>query len=341
MAKKKAAADTTSAVPGVAASGAVIDNPERLNLITAAQVMYFDPDMFTVVHGFNNRAFADEFADADFLDLKQSIKDMGVLQPILFNVEEDAPTLKIGSRRLEAVKQLRAEYPDNARFATIPAIQLNGGGADNLTLLRANLAENLRRKGLSAMDRAYTMKQFVDAGMTQSRIAEEMGLSKGLVSKRLALLALPEALQRQVHEGKLDADAAYELSKKDADTQSAAVETLTADMEDAQEVPALGQPETTGNRVGRKKKKVKITRKAAKTAKVAKSAAPGKKKKLAAPADKTRSRDDVFNFFSAAARDKEVKETVRALAKVVVSFMDGRASAAKLSGVLVESTKGR
>ena len=141
-------------------------------------------------------------------------------------------------------------------------------------------------------------------------------------------------MQRRVHAGELDAEAAYNLSKASVETQEAASEALA----ETEAVPPLGQPETTGNRKG------KITRKAAKVAASAKTP-KASKKALTAASDKTRSRDDVFLFFSGLAKPAKdapkVKDAVIAIGKAVVAYMDGRASDKKLAGVLVEQTKGR
>jgi len=346
MAKRKkatSAEDVANAGAEIGVDGELITDtastPAR-NLVTDAAVMYFDPDMFTVDPAANNlRASGGTFNDPKFFKLKDSIAARGVLQPVLFNMEDDAPKLRIGFRRLEAVKQLRAENPDNPRFTTIPAVALNGG-ATALTLLMANLDENEQRKDLSALDKAHVASKLQAAGMTQQAIADVLGLkSKGQISKLLALLKLPEDLQKQVHEGKLDAEAAYQLSRKPADVQEAAGATL-AEAETV--VPELGLPETTGNRRRKKKAAKKITRKAAKAATVTKHAKTGKK--TLAAGDKTRSRDDVFGFFSTLAKpakDAKVKDAVQAIGKAVIAFMDGRAGAAKLAGVLTENTKGR
>lgn len=342
MAKKKPTVEGATDTPATGVQEtpafAYIDR----NLVTDAAVMYMDPDMLIADALLNQRAFGGTTDDQEFAELKQSVAQFGVLQPVLFNMEDEVPKLRIGFRRLEAIKQLRSEFPDNPRFTTIPAIPLNGG-ANALTLLRANLAENARRKGLSAIDKAHAMAQFAATGMTQQAIADEMGLrSKGQVSKMLTLLTLPVELQRQVHEGKLDAEAAYELSKKPAEVQEAASVSLAETSAEHAIDGSMEDAASTGTGGKKRKKRAakKITRKAAKTARVAQSAKPGKKKALVT-GDKTRSRDDVFMLFSALAKDKEVKEPVRLIAKAVIGVFDGRVSIAKFATVLKENTKGR
>jgi ParB/RepB/Spo0J family partition protein len=350
MARTKKATTDEMAIElrGPAAAEGVMGGMQARNIIADdAAAAKYDLDMFHVDPANNiGRPGVDAYNDAKFQETKESIRRLGVLQPVLFSMNGgDALDLRIGFRRFEIMRQLRAENPDDPRFLAIPAIPLDGS-ATALEMLRANLAENVQRQDLSAMGKAHIAHELQASGMTLQSIADEMGFrSKGQVSKLLTLLTLPEALQAQVHEGKLDAEAAYQLSRKPAEVQEAASETLAeGTAADAAEITEAGEVSGTSRKNAKKKTAKKITRKAAKTARVGKGKSASGRKTLAT-GDKTRSRDDVFNFFSALAKPakdaEKVKDAVGAIAKAVVGYMDGRVGDKKLAGVLAEQTKGR
>lgn len=326
-------------------AGATI--PPPMNMVATTSVDYLDPEAFVVNPPAHNlRAFGGGTADPEFKKLRDSIFERGVLQPVLYvKDDEGLPNLRVGFRRVAAVKELQAQYPGDPRFTTIPAVMLNGtngSGETSINLLRANLAENAHRKDLTAMDHAHAIEQFRIAGLKDKDIAREFGYSPGWVSKRASLLNLDADLQQQVHAGILDSEAAYILSKKPVETQKAAAATVAEETNASQKTSDAGDAASDGTAAStrRKGKKAKgrktkaVTRKTAKTAKVAKGT--GKLKKAAKPkklAKGARDRDDVHVFFSGIARDKEISAGMRKIAAAVVKFMDGGTAKAMLSAL--------
>lgn len=317
-----------------------------MTVANATETVNLDPDLLMPAPELNARFAAGTFSDKQFFELKQSIFSIGVLQPILFDVPENSsmPRVRIGSRRLEAVKQLRAEHPEDERFHTIPAIPLYTG-VEGATLLRANAEENLRRKDPTAMDHAVVIQRAIDAGMKQSEIAEVLGHNKSWVSKRLKLLKLTPELQAKVHAGELDADVAYELAGAKPEQQSAALVTLEEEQTEAVAEPVV---EPSGKDAGKGKGKAKVkkarkkktlTRTAVKNVKTAKTEKTAKGRKIVS--DSSRSRDQVFMFFSGLSKDQKAKPAVQAVAKAVVGFMDGKVSEKVLLNRLAENCKAR
>lgn len=293
------------------------------SLLTSKEIAYLDPDLFITDRSLNARAYPaaakDRYGDEEFKQLMKSIETNGVLQPVLYQLDESGqPHLRAGDRRLEAIKRLREAHPKDERFQTIPSIALNAANAP--VIIQASYDENERRRKPSAMDDAYTIKLFEESGLKGGEIAKSMGKSQGWISQRKALLKLSEELQLKVHRGELDATVAYELSKKPVETQQAAAETLHEEAaERAEATPgkkSKGKVKVTGR--GRGKKKSKLTRKTVKSAKVS------KKGKLKTKSDKTVSRDGVHVFFADLGRDKKAGVKIQTLGKTVVAFMDGR-----------------
>ena len=134
------------------------------------------------------------FDDEALASLTESIRELGVLQPIL--VRPDGPDLYeliAGERRWRAAR--------NAGLALIPAIVRST--ADQGSLEQA-IVENLHREDLNALEEAAAYRQLVDDfGLTQDEVAVRVGKSRSAVSNTLRLFQLSPALQRMVSAGTL------------------------------------------------------------------------------------------------------------------------------------------
>jgi ParB family chromosome partitioning protein len=142
-----------------------------------------------------------EFREEDLAELVHSIREIGVLQPIVVRPLLDAPAdgpqfeLIMGERRLRATKQLG--------LATIPAIVKNTADED---MLRDALLENLHRANLNALEEASAYQQLLnDFGITQDELAERIGRSRPQITNTLRLLKLPASVQKRVASGVLSA----------------------------------------------------------------------------------------------------------------------------------------
>jgi len=132
------------------------------------------------------------FDDDDMAELIHSVREIGVLQPIVVrtSTEEGGEPyeLVMGERRWRAVQA--------AGMATIPAIVRDTTDDD---LLRDALLENLHRSQLNPLEEAAAYQQLLeDFGTTHEQLADRIGRSRPQVSNTLRLLKLPPLVQRRV-----------------------------------------------------------------------------------------------------------------------------------------------
>ncbi len=140
--------------------------------------------------------------DEDALDeLVGSIKEIGVLQPVVVRAVGDRYELIMGERRWRATQA--------AGLTTIPAIIRETEDAD---LLRDALLENLHRAQLNPLEEAAAYQQLLDDfGCTHEELATRISRSRPQISNTLRLLKLPPLVQRRVAAGVLSAGHARAL----------------------------------------------------------------------------------------------------------------------------------
>ena len=126
-------------------------------------------------------------------DLKASIKEKGVLQPILVRKHENGYEVVAGERRLRAAKAIGLEQ--------VPVIIKNVTDREALVLA---LVENIQREELNAIEEALGFKRLIEEfQFTQEAVAEAIGKDRSTVTNLLRLLRLPEEIQKQVADAKL------------------------------------------------------------------------------------------------------------------------------------------
>lgn len=141
------------------------------------------------------------FDDESLAELAASLKEVGVLQPIVVTAADDGYVLIAGERRWRAAKQ--------AGLVSIPAVVR---GADGDSTLVEALVENVQRRDLTPLEEAHAYKQLLeDYGMTQEQVAARVGKSRPAVSNTLRLLQLPGPIQTMVDAGALSAGHARSL----------------------------------------------------------------------------------------------------------------------------------
>jgi ParB family chromosome partitioning protein len=148
------------------------------------------------------------FDDDALEELAASIREVGVLQPIVVRAgEEDGSFVLIaGERRLRAAEL--------AGLRRIPAmIRTPTGDGSNLT---EALIENVQRTDLSPLEEAAAYRNLLeDFGMTHEGVAERVGKSRSAVTNTLRLLQLPPAIQGMLDRGELSAGHARALLSVD------------------------------------------------------------------------------------------------------------------------------
>lgn len=174
--------------------------------------------------------------DPDALaELVHSIREIGLLQPVVVREVGNHYELIAGERRLRASKE--------AGLSHIPAIIR---ATDDDDLLRDALLENLHRSNLNALEEAAAYSQLLaDFGCTQEELAQRIGRSRPQVTNTLRLLKLPPDVQRRVAAGVLSAGHARALlSLDDADAMNVLAQRIVNEglsVRNVEEIILLGQ----------------------------------------------------------------------------------------------------
>jgi ParB family chromosome partitioning protein len=149
----------------------------------------------------NPRQPREGFDEESLGALAASIREVGVLQPIVVRRRERGYELVAGERRIRAARL--------AGLATVPAVIRE---TDESESLREALIENIHRQDLAPLEMAAAFQELQDdLGVSQEELAERLGYSRPHVANTIRLLQLPGEVQRLVAEGGLSAGHARAL----------------------------------------------------------------------------------------------------------------------------------
>jgi ParB family chromosome partitioning protein len=142
------------------------------------------------------------FDEESLSDLAASIREIGVLQPLLVRQLADGSyQLIAGERRWRAAQR--------AGLATVPAVVKT---TDDMSSVEQALVENLHRQDLAPLEEAGAYQQLIDDfSLTHDDVAKRVGKSRSSITNSLRLLALPAAIQAFLADGKLSAGHAKAL----------------------------------------------------------------------------------------------------------------------------------
>ena len=154
------------------------------------------------------------FDDQAIEDLARSIREQGVLQPILLRaVGDQRYELIAGERRLRATRL--------AGLARIPALVKEANDSESLVLA---IVENVLRADLSALEEARAYQALMDEfALTQDEVARRVGKSRPAIANTLRLLQLPADTQRELEDGRITAGHARALLAVASDGARAAL----------------------------------------------------------------------------------------------------------------------
>jgi ParB family transcriptional regulator, chromosome partitioning protein len=145
------------------------------------------------------------FDEGSLAELAASIREVGVLQPVLVRRvvdHDDEFELVAGERRWRSARR--------AGLATLPAIVQDEGS--DLHSLEVALIENLHRTDLNPLEEAAAFQQLIDEfGLTHEKVAERVSRNRVTVTNTLRLLQLPATVQGAIAEGRLTAGHARAL----------------------------------------------------------------------------------------------------------------------------------
>jgi len=162
--------------------------------------------------------------------LASSIREVGILQPIVVRKMGAGYELIAGERRLRAAKA--------AGLATVPVVVRDTDDADTL---REALIENIHREDLGPIELAEAFRQLIEElGLKQEELADRVGVSRSHIANTLRLLQLPIEVQQLLTDGKIQAGHARTLlALGDAEAQGTLALRIAVDDLSVREVEDL------------------------------------------------------------------------------------------------------
>jgi ParB family chromosome partitioning protein len=134
-----------------------------------------------------------QFPDDELEELSQSIKEQGILQPLLVREENDGFQLIAGERRLRAAKK--------AGLTQVPVIIKR---ISDSKLLELSIVENIQRANLNPIEESDAYYRLItEFNLTQDEAAVRVGKSRSAVANFLRLRQLPEAIKTSIQDGAL------------------------------------------------------------------------------------------------------------------------------------------
>ncbi len=134
-----------------------------------------------------------DFDDTKIGELASSIREKGIIQPLIVRETDEGYELIAGERRLRAAKM--------AGLSSVPAVIRDVPDAEALELA---LIENIQRENLNPMEEAYAYHRLIEEfALTQEEMAQKVGRDRSTITNSLRLLSLPEVVRRDVALGTL------------------------------------------------------------------------------------------------------------------------------------------
>lgn len=186
----------SSLIPLKRAGSRPADREEDSLIIDKNIVLEIDPDKIKL----NPRQPRKRFSDIDIGELADSIKEYGIIQPLVASRKGGDYELIVGERRLKA-----------ARVAGLKKVPVIIRDVDEQKKLEMALVENLQREDLNPIEKALAYKQLIDEfGLKVEEASKRIGKSRPVVSNTLRLLNLSDDIKDALAGGKItEAHAVY------------------------------------------------------------------------------------------------------------------------------------
>jgi ParB family transcriptional regulator, chromosome partitioning protein len=153
------------------------------------------------------------FSEESIRELAESIKQKGILQPLVVREVDGGFQLIAGERRYRAAQELGLEQ-----------VPVTIRQADDGEALEMALIENIQREDLNPLEEARAYRRLIDDFQhTQENVATRVGKSRSTVANTLRLLQLPDAIKRDIERGVLSAGHARALVTIDSDAAKLAL----------------------------------------------------------------------------------------------------------------------
>lgn len=143
----------------------------------------------------NSKQPRKKFDDEKLEELSKSIKEYGIIQPIIVRkiVSLNKYEIIAGERRFRASQM--------AGLSKIPVIEI---ASDNIKSFEIAVLENVQRENLNSIEEAEAYNNLIEVyNYTQEELAEKLGKTRSAISNKLRLLHLPEKVKQMVRENKL------------------------------------------------------------------------------------------------------------------------------------------
>ncbi len=171
---------------------------EQLILSDADRIWQIDPDLIDI-NPYQPRSF---FSQTALMRLADSIKEHGILQPLVVSPKKDGRyELIAGERRLRSAKLIE--------LRTVPALVKN---ESNQKKLEIALIENIQREDLNPLETAKAYQRLaLEFDLTQEEIAQKVGKARSSVTNSLRLLKLPDSALEALAQGSINEAQAKQL----------------------------------------------------------------------------------------------------------------------------------
>jgi ParB family chromosome partitioning protein len=147
-----------------------------------------------------------EFGSEEIRELADSIREKGLLQPILLRKHHDGYQIVAGERRFRAMQML-----GRPTIAALVRDQLS-----DRDMMEMALIENIQRVQLNAIEEAQAFEQLINTcGITHDELAQKLGKSRSAITNTLRLLKLDDPLKEMIRAGKLTAGHGRALLQTD------------------------------------------------------------------------------------------------------------------------------
>lgn len=170
------------------------------------RILRVSPDKITI----NPQQPRTHFSETALNDLAESIRQHGIISPLIVTKKDDHFELIAGERRLRS-----------AKIVGLKEVPVIVRAEQDQKKLEIALIENLQREDLNPLETAFAYKRLMDEfNITQEEAAKKVGKARSSVANALRLLSLPVEIQNALAEGKIsEAHAKYLLGLEGKDKQ--------------------------------------------------------------------------------------------------------------------------
>ena len=184
-----AVASTPAGSAGLsAAARLILHKPEEIEPAAATLPASEIPEGLIDANPYQPRS---EVHDADLVELANSLREHGLVQPIVVRAKGERYELIAGQRRLAAARRLG--------WGKVLVRVLD---VDDRQMSEIAIVENLQRRDLDALEKAASFKQYLATwSCTQEELAKRLSIDRSTVANLIRLLELPEAVQKRLRDG--------------------------------------------------------------------------------------------------------------------------------------------